>query len=47
MTVDRFRLIAGPYSAPLFELGDVVTDELRSDVRITAISDSRIAWPKA
>ena len=46
MTVDRFKLIAGPYTAPLFELGDVVTDELRSDVRITAISDSRIPWPK-
>jgi hypothetical protein len=46
MTVDRFKLIAGPYSAPLFELGDIVTDELRGDVRITAISDSRISWPK-
>ena len=46
MMVDRFKLIAGPYSAPPFELGDVVTDELRGDVRITAISDGRIQWPK-
>ena len=46
MTVDRFKLIAGPYAAPLFELGDVVSDELRGDVKITAISDGRIQWPK-
>ena len=25
MTVDRFKMIAGPYAAPPFELGDVVT----------------------
>ena len=36
--VDRFQLIAGPYAPPLFELGDVVTDELRGDVRITVIA---------
>lgn len=42
MPVDRFQLLQGPYEPPLFELGDVVTDELRGDIRITAISDGRI-----
>ena len=46
MAVDRFRLFAGPYTAPPFKLGDVVADQLRGDVRITAISDGRIQWPK-
>ena len=46
MTVHRHKLLAGPYSTPLFELGDVVEDELRGDVRITSISDGRIQWPK-
>ena len=46
MAVDRFRLFAGPYTASPFKLGDVVADQLRGDVRITAISDGRIQWPK-
>ena len=42
---DRFRLHFGPYRTPRFQLGKVVEDEWRGDVRIVGISNGRIPWP--
>lgn len=42
---DRFKLLFGPYGAPLFEYGQVVRDEVRGDVEICGMTGARIPWP--
>ncbi len=42
---ERFRLRFGPYSTPLFEIGDVVTCSARGQVTIVGITRGKIAWP--
>ena len=39
------KLRFGPYSTPVFEFGDVVFDEVRGEVKIVQLSDSKIPWP--
>ncbi|MBL8828620.1 MAG: hypothetical protein JNM18_16685 [Planctomycetaceae bacterium] len=41
---NRFKLL-GTYRTPRFKLGQVVMDELRGEVRITAVTDAKITWP--
>jgi hypothetical protein len=36
----------GPYRTPRFKYGDVVTCAIHGEVRIVALSDARIPWPK-
>jgi hypothetical protein len=45
MPLDNARLLFGPYTAPPFNYGDIVRDEVRGDVEICALSDSPIPWP--
>jgi hypothetical protein len=42
---DPFKLLFGPYGAPLFEYGQVVRDEVRGEVEIVGLTDARIPWP--
>jgi hypothetical protein len=42
---DRIKLL-GTYRTPRFRYGDVVTCAVRGEVRIVAVSDGRIPWPK-
>jgi hypothetical protein len=41
----RYALHFGPYAMPLFQLGGVVSDAVRGDVTIVAITDGKIPWP--
>jgi hypothetical protein len=41
----HLQLRFGPYDPPRFEYGDVVSDELRGDVRIIGMTDAPIQWP--
>jgi hypothetical protein len=43
---DRFKLLFGPYRTPRFKYGDVVTCEMRGDVKIVGLTAARILWPK-
>jgi hypothetical protein len=43
---DRFKLLFGPYRTPRFKYGDVVTCEMRGDVKIVGLTAARIPWPK-
>jgi hypothetical protein len=43
---DRFKLLFGPYRTPRFNYGDVVTCEIRGDVKIVGLTAARIPWPK-
>jgi hypothetical protein len=43
---DRFKLLFGPYRTPRFKYGDVVTCEIRGDVKIVGLTAARIPWPK-
>jgi hypothetical protein len=43
--VDRVKLL-GRYRTPRFRYGDVVTCEMRSDMKIVGLSNARIPWPK-
>lgn len=42
---ERFRLRFGPYSTPLFEMGQVVECSARGPVTIVGITSGKIAWP--
>lgn len=42
---ERVRLHFGPYRAPRFNFGSVVSDEIRGDVKVVGLSDARIPWP--
>jgi hypothetical protein len=42
---ERFRLRFGPYSTPLFEIGQVVDCTARGEVTIVGITSGKIAWP--
>jgi transposase-like protein len=42
---ERFALLHGPYAPPPFALGDILTCEVRGDLRVTGVSSGRIQWP--
>lgn len=42
---ERFRLRFGPYSTPLFEMGQVIECAARGPVTIVGITSGKIAWP--
>jgi hypothetical protein len=42
----RFKLLFGPYRTPRFHYGDVVTCEIRGNVKIVGLTAARIPWPK-
>jgi hypothetical protein len=42
---DRFRLFFGPYAAPRFRYGQVVSCAVRGEVVIVGLSASKIPWP--
>jgi hypothetical protein len=42
---DRFRLLFGPYKAPLCRVGQRVRCQVRGEVRIAGLSDAPIPWP--
>ncbi len=42
---DRFRLLSGPYKAPRFRYGQVVSCAVRGEVVIVGLSAGRIPWP--
>ncbi|MDR3582505.1 MAG: hypothetical protein P4L67_04500 [Candidatus Pacebacteria bacterium] len=47
MSVDRLRLLHGPYAAPAVGRGDVLTCErLGREVRVGGLSDAPIPWPR-
>jgi len=41
----HLRIRFGACNTPQFEFGDIVTDELRGDVRIIRMTDALIQWP--
>jgi hypothetical protein len=42
---DAPRLVAGPYTAPPSQIGEVLHDAIRGDIIVLAISKSPIPWP--
>ncbi len=44
-TRQQIKLHFGPYRTPRFRYGSIIYDEKRGDVRIVALSNSRIPWP--
>ena len=44
-TDPRHKLLFGPYRTPVFRYGDVVLCEMRGQVDLCGLSESRIPWP--
>lgn len=42
---ERFRLLNGPYSAPLCKIGGWLTCKIRGRVRVVKMSDGPVPWP--
>lgn len=46
MSVDRFKPI-GSYSTSVGEVGDIVTCEVRGEMRVNGLTNAPIIWPVA
>jgi hypothetical protein len=42
---DAPRLVAGPYSAPPCQIGEVLHDAIRGPIAVLAMSQAPIPWP--
>ena len=44
---DEYHWRAGPYRAPAVNVGSVLHDEYRGDIKVEGMSDAPISWPAA